>query len=238
MNHRSPAFQFYPDKWQSHTRRLSDNAYRVYHELLCWMWQHAANHCSIDANPEAVACAVAMPLAAVQAALKEIQNPVSPLLKLRYQKLISRGLKKEAEKQAKRRDSARASISARWNRVKRYERNTNEPFLSYSPTPTPTPTPYEEKREREEGRFLPRIKALREGHFDFRSVPDHNIAQALLTQPDESKWDAAIADLCHKNAGASIRAPIALLEKYLADKPAADVAARAKRRPVLISSVT
>ncbi len=110
---RSPAFQFYPDKWMSHTQRLSPAAYQVYHRLLCWMWQSAPDYCSIESAPAAIACAISMSVGSVVEAMVEIQNPYSPLLKLEAGRLISFGLRKEANKQAERREKARRGGYAR-----------------------------------------------------------------------------------------------------------------------------
>ena len=114
---RAPAFQFYPDKWLSHTRRLSDSAYRVYHELLCWMWQSSPDQCSIDANPDAVACVIGMPLPVVRSAMEEIQNPFCPLLKTEGDRWICHGILKEVEKQTAHRERQTANATARWNRA-------------------------------------------------------------------------------------------------------------------------
>ena len=133
MNNKSPAFQFYPDKWQSHTRRLSDSSYRMFHELLCWMWQHSEDHCSIQNSPEAVACALAMPLECVRIALAEVQNSFSPLLKEESGKLVSNGLRKEAEKQDLRRTQSKRSANARWNNT-----NALRPHTNSSAKPMPT----------------------------------------------------------------------------------------------------
>lgn len=153
---KSPAFQFYPDKWQSHTRRLSDSSYRVYHELLCWMWQHSPDHCSIEASIEAVSCAVAMPTHCVRIAIADIQNAFSPLLKEHGGRWISNGLKKEAEKQSERREKAQKSAKHRWKEqdANASKKNANASFEQCfpSPTPTPSPTPVLE-REREAGAF-------------------------------------------------------------------------------------
>ena len=146
---RAPAFQFYPDKWQSHTRRLSDSSYRVFHELICWMWQHSPDHCSIHASPEAVACALAMPLTTVEPALNEINNPHSPLLKKDGGRWVCNGLKKEAEKQADWR--RKSSIAGKASAAKRNKPTTVQPPFnagsvlvqpkSNSPSPSPSPSP-------------------------------------------------------------------------------------------------
>ena len=146
---KSPAFQFYPDKWQSHTRRLSDSAYRVYHELICWMWQHSEDQCSIQASPEAVACAVAMPTECVRIAFAEIQNAFSPLLKEEGGKWVSNGLRKEREKQKERRDKAQNSANARWGDAnasrKHCSPDANASREQCFPSPSPSPSPFKEQ---------------------------------------------------------------------------------------------
>ena len=109
---KSPAFQFYPDKWLSHTRRLSDIAYRVFHELLCWMWANAPDQCSVEASVEAVAVAVARPAEIVGAAMADIQNQYAPLLSEQDGRWVCNGLRKEVEKQAAWRDKSRAGGEA------------------------------------------------------------------------------------------------------------------------------
>lgn len=138
---KSPAFQFYPDKWQSHTRRLSDTAYRVYHELLCWMWQSSHDHCSVNASIDAVCVATAMPMDKVENAMAEIQNAHAPLLKEDGDKWVSNGLKKEAEKQADRRKKARKSANARWHNANASKTNANASVEQCSPSPSPSPSP-------------------------------------------------------------------------------------------------
>jgi len=118
---RAPALQFYPAQWQSHTRRLSDLAYRVYHEILCWMWLNSRDYCSIPKDPNAIACLLAIDVQKIDTALQEILNKHFPLLKVRRDQLVSDGLKKEAIKQKERRCKARDSIKSRWDKA----RNTN-----------------------------------------------------------------------------------------------------------------
>ena len=148
---RSPAFQFYPDKWQSHTRRLDDSSYRVFHELICWMWQHSEDHCSIPASPEAVACAVAMPLQCVRIAMADIQNEFSPLLKTEGGLWVCNGLRKEQEKQKDRRQKAKENADARWNHAdasnphSKKSADASNPQCSPTTTTTPAPTPTAKK---------------------------------------------------------------------------------------------
>ena len=150
---RSPAFQFYPDKWQSHTRRLSDSAYRVYHELICWMWRSSEDYCSIQNSSEAVACAVAMQTECVRIALAEIQNPFAPLLKEEDGRLVSNGLRKARQAQENKSEKAKRSADARWkdaNALRTHGPSNAEksnPQCFPTPTPTPTPTPIIEEKE-------------------------------------------------------------------------------------------
>lgn len=146
---RSPAFQFYPDKWISHTRRLSDSAYRVYHELICWMWEQSPDYCSIEADLAAVSCAIARPEQCVTDAFAEIQNAFAPLLKLENGRWVSNGLRKCAEHQEYRRDVARQAAEKRHHKnnadasekdANASESDADASFLTCTPTPTPTPT--------------------------------------------------------------------------------------------------
>ena len=164
---RSPAFQFYPDKWQSHTRRLSDTSYRVFHEMLCWMWQHSDDHCSIQASEEAVACAVAMPSDCVRIALAEILNPFSPLLKTEGDRWVSNGLRKEAVKQTERRTKAKVSADARWKDADAMRTHgqtdanasAKQCFPSPSLIPSPSPSPKTIEKRKFQRPTLDEIKA-------------------------------------------------------------------------------
>lgn len=141
---KAPAFQFYPDKWQSHTKRLSNTAYRVYHEIICWMWQHSPDQCSIEQNPEAIACAIAMRPHVVRKALSEIQNRFSPLLKQNGARFVSGGLQKEIHKQSERRNKNSENANKRWQKDMQSHGICNAKSensqCSSSPIPIPTPT--------------------------------------------------------------------------------------------------
>jgi hypothetical protein len=113
---KSPAFQFYPDKWESHTRHLSDLAYRIYHEMLCWMWQHGPEHCQMTATPQVISLLLNKPVESIKLALSEIQHPSMPLLKKLGKVYISGGLKKEAEKQAVFSQKQSDRAKSRWDK--------------------------------------------------------------------------------------------------------------------------
>ena len=143
---KSPAFQFYPDKWESHTAHLSDYAYRIYHRIICWMWQHSEDKCSIQANDAAIAIVLAQPCERITDAMREINNVHMPLLKKRGNRWLSGGLQKEAIKQKERRKKAQDSAKARWhkdlgNDKKASERNANASIEHSSPSPSPSPPP-------------------------------------------------------------------------------------------------
>jgi uncharacterized protein YdaU (DUF1376 family) len=179
---RSPAFQFYPDKWQSHTRRLSNDSYRVFHELLCWMWQSSPDYCSVDASPEAVAVAVAMPVECVRIALAEIQNAFAPLLQCEDNRWVSNGLRKEAVKQDKRRVKAQESANARWKDADASNTNANASAKQCFPVPVPVPVPKKEKRESDASLSPPSQKpsvALSE-IFDAWNTLDCGVPKSLV----------------------------------------------------------
>lgn len=136
---RSVAFQFYPDKWQSHTRRLTDSAYRVYHELLCWMWQQASDQCSIEASHEAVSCAVCMPIQYVKDAFADIQNAYAPLLRTDAGRWVSNGLRKEVEKQTARRAQCQKAADAHHKAADARKKAADAPIEHNTPSPSPTP---------------------------------------------------------------------------------------------------
>ncbi len=141
---RSVAFQFYPDKWDSHTAHLSDYAYRVYHRIINWMWQHSDDYCSIKADDAAIAILLAQPCERITNAMQEIQNEHMPLLKVKGDKLISGGLKKEADKQKNRRAKAKQSAKARWDKDLQKKQTQCERIETASPkqcSPSPSPIP-------------------------------------------------------------------------------------------------
>ena len=155
MSQKSPAFQFYPDKWDTHTRHLSDAAYRIYHRMICWMWLHSQDRCSIPKDEATIAVLLAEPCERIAHALRELQNPAMPLLKTGAEKFISRGLFKEAQKQRHRRKQATKAAKMRWDKdlTPMHEQcmsnanASNEQCLP-SPSPSPSPIPSPNKRKR------------------------------------------------------------------------------------------
>lgn len=118
---KSPAFQFYPDKWKAQTDHLSAMAYRAYHKLLCWMWLNAKDYCSIADTDTAWAKATGLSGKPLAKARAEIMDPEQPLLKPKRNArtfLHSLGLKKEANKQRLRRQHGQKGAKARWRKEK------------------------------------------------------------------------------------------------------------------------
>jgi uncharacterized protein YdaU (DUF1376 family) len=204
---KSPAFQFYPDKWQSHTRRLSDSSYRVYHELLCWMWQHSPDQYSIEANVDAVACAVVMPIECVRNAIADIQNAFAPLLQCENGRWISNGLRKETEKQKRHSESAKRNATARWKHASASKNDANASIPQCSPSPTPTPYIKEllltsetsvnlvkKKREKKDWRTQPdpleKLTTLLEFYPTLVSLIGAEHPNAFKMPEDEAEYDS------------------------------------------------
>ena len=165
---RPPAFQFYPEKWISHTLRLSANAYRIYHKIICWMWSESPNQYSIPNDPAFISMAINIPIDEVETGLKEIQFIGLELLKEDGEKLLSFGLKKERKRQQdwRKKCSAGGVTSGKRRRDKGirpegYLKGSSKGSVDLlevkgnTPTPTPIPTPSPIKEEEGDPNFLP-----------------------------------------------------------------------------------
>lgn len=113
---RPPAFQFYPDKFLAGTAHLSRSAKAIYIDILCWMWQHSDDFCSI-VNSEVV---IKLTSHLTNRDYKkyflgEIMNKALPLFKVEDNRLVSNGLRKEAQKQKEKREKASKNANARWS---------------------------------------------------------------------------------------------------------------------------
>ena len=175
MSSRSPAFQFYPDKWDTHTRHLSDVSYRIFHKIMCWMWLHSPDYFSISVDERKISKLIVESPARVKRAMKEIMDADMPLFKIEDNHYILNGLRKEADKQGHRRNTAAAAAKARWEQS---ERNANAmrthsesippampkpcpPSPTPSPTPIPTPPPENERAVAADAASLPSEKKTR-----------------------------------------------------------------------------
>ena len=114
---RSPSWQFYPDRWLSRTSHLSPLAYVIYTRLLCDMWMHSPDYCSVKATPEAVCAATNVSLHDVSATLLELTNEERPLLTTENDRWISAMLRDARQQQidhsAGKRLGGKRSVQAR-----------------------------------------------------------------------------------------------------------------------------
>lgn len=102
---KAPSYQRYPDKWLAGTKRLSWSAKGIYADLLETIWLHFQDTCSIPYDSDFICSELRCEKEVFEASIKEILNPYMPLLQVtETNRLFSRGLWKEAEKQRKRRD--------------------------------------------------------------------------------------------------------------------------------------
>lgn len=155
MSDRSPAFQFYPDKWESHTRHLSDVSYKIFHKIMCWMWLHSSNYFSMPMEEGKISKLIGETPARIRKAMTEIMDADMPLLRIEDNMYILNGLRKEATKQNRRRETAADAAKARWGQsksnadamrthsdsIKMAMPETCPPSPTPSPSPTPTPDP-------------------------------------------------------------------------------------------------
>jgi len=112
---KAPAFMFYPDKFLAGTGHLSDKAFRVYMECLCWMWLHSPDHCSIKFRPEFIKKQLKLSkYVYANAWCNEIMDPDHPLLRVVEDRLVSNGLRKERAKQIKRSEAGKKGAEGRW----------------------------------------------------------------------------------------------------------------------------
>ncbi len=131
---RGPAFQFYPDKWIAGTYHLSARAYQAYHKALCWMWLHSDAGFRITNDNRSICSATGLTKRAYTTVwLAEVMVPDNPLFAIEGNYLVSNGLRKEAEKQGRRREQAKAAADARWEQC-----GEHADALRTQCTPTPT----------------------------------------------------------------------------------------------------
>lgn len=129
---KSPAFQFYPDKWLSDTKRLSWISKGIYHELLMVIWTQFQSTCRIPDNSKFISAELGCTIAEWEDARAEIMCEFRPLLTKEGDFLFSKGLWKEKEKQDNWREkSAKAGkMSGLARREKSIKSSTSEPTLN------------------------------------------------------------------------------------------------------------
>ena len=140
---KSPAFQFYPDKFLAGTEHLGDAAFTGYVRILCSMWLQDTQHCRISKEISAICDATRFSTAKAKRVMAEIQKPHLSLLRNEGKYYVSNGLRKEAKKQAKRRKKAAAAAQARWGQCSEHANASPEHSIP-SPSPIPSPTPTKE----------------------------------------------------------------------------------------------
>lgn len=241
---KAPGFMFYPDKWDSHTRHLSDSAYRTFHRMLCWMWQHAPDQCSITRDPAGISVLLQIPQVQIEDALCEILNPVMPLLRSDTVDksnglLVSKGLQKEAQKQSMRRHSAVKAANARWSDSttrgekgnaetpeKECERTGNGKNPHSIPIPLPVPIPDPNEVSGSTLLKSPLVggngaearqlhQTLVKAHPDLKRITFEMFWRSCEKYPKADAHEAVDSLVRKSAADLNIRSPISLLESYL-----------------------
>lgn len=149
MPNKSPAFQFYPDKWLAGTDHLSEKAYKAYHKMCCRIWLHTPTQFSFDDKISVWKFLTGISDDdLIQKIKNEIMNPVSPLFKFfkkKPTKLFSNALKKEKKKQLKRRRQTQSAAKAMHAKRKQKMQTQCERSANASPPqcpPSPSPSPF------------------------------------------------------------------------------------------------
>ncbi len=135
---KSPAFQFYPDKFLAGTEHLSHIACRSYMRILCYLWLHTKSQFRTTFETKLLRRITKLSQKSFDRVWAEIQQPGLCLFATRGKNITSNGLRKEAEKQKERSEAAKVGANARWDECKR---NTNASDLQCSLTTTPSPSP-------------------------------------------------------------------------------------------------
>jgi len=145
---KSPSFQFYPDKWIAGTIHLDAESYRAYHRILCWMWLHAPDQCSMPDTDDVWRMATGLDYDTLEECRIKIMHPGMALLENSNGKIVSHGLKKEAKKQKEYRVKQSINAKTRWHKQVTAKPPHIQPHIGSlcSPTPTPTPTPKEKNK--------------------------------------------------------------------------------------------
>ena len=145
---KSPSFQFYPDKWIAGTIHLDAESYRAYHRILCWMWLHAPDQCSMPDTDDVWRMATGLEHDVLEECRVKIMHPGMALLEKSNGKIVSHGLKKEAKKQKEYRVKQSINAKTRWHKQVTPIPPHIPPHMGSlcSPTPTPTPTPKEKNK--------------------------------------------------------------------------------------------
>jgi|TARA_Y100000310_G_C20618972_1_gene782222 hypothetical protein len=207
---KTPAFQFYPDKFLAGTNHLSADAFQAYTRMLCWIWLHGPNQWSMINSKKNWEFSTQKKGKKLEKIQKELLQREIPVLKKKLGFVISKGLRKEALKQRNRRDRARkGGEAAKEIRQNLGSAKTDDQALpkECSPSPSPSVSPPPDLFNDEFSLTDPPTKVLpgagkdtdspKEGNqqnvekpekiiFNFKSKRFENI-----TQDHQSKWREA-----------------------------------------------
>jgi len=113
---KAPSFLFYAKDWSDYkVRRMGFAAQGVYIRLLGHMWTDSPDHCSVENNPEVIRHALGYIDRDWQKVWEEIMWSGDPLLiEDDSGRLVSKRLRKEAEKRSSYRASQRQKAGIRW----------------------------------------------------------------------------------------------------------------------------
>jgi len=156
---RAPGFMFYPEKAVAGSAHLTPPAFKAYWLVLCHLWAHTPSQYSMPDTESAWRRATHNQFTpeALRAARAEIQDPEAPLFALRagraksQKSIVSKGLRKEAEKQRRTSAARVEAAKARWNKGKGEKGldsncNANAPILQPLSIPIPIPIPAIQKK--------------------------------------------------------------------------------------------
>jgi len=141
-----PAFQWYPDKWLTDTRRLPWAVKGLYKELLDVIWLQFQDTCSIPDQADFIAAELGCTIEEWEMARDFIMLSHRPLMIKKSGCLFSKGLWKEHEKQRKRRKtcSDNGKLGGRPRGPVKQRLNSEKPngkAKKSSPSPSPIPSP-------------------------------------------------------------------------------------------------
>lgn len=161
MPNKIPAFPFYPKDWLTDELVISMTRTQrsMYFDLLCHMWTHSRDQCSIENNHAHISRILGEPVAKVDAMMKLIQHPGRTKFAEKKGKYISRKLQKVRRELVKRskvnKERATKAANARWGKnapsIKQASPSTPKPSLSSSSS-SASSIPSSVGKEGEEGR--------------------------------------------------------------------------------------
>lgn len=118
MANKAPAFQFYPKEYLSDKKvvRLNYEEKGVYHTLLCHMWNDSDDQCSIENDEELLREILHLPKKKFGKIFKKIQRPGSEIFEICQNRLVSKRLKEEKEKQMELSIKRQDAANKRWGK--------------------------------------------------------------------------------------------------------------------------